>query len=234
MHMGKILFNVSAPPLVPIVDSDDLFPINRIFCVGRNYEDHAKEMGAVVDREAPIYFTKPASAIVLSGGAIPYPPGTKNFHYEMELVVGLDKPAFKVDIDQAMACVFGYACGLDMTRRDLQQHAKDNRYPWDIAKSFENSAIISPLTPVDKFGAVKDQRIWLKRNNEIKQDSHLSAQIWSVAEIISHLSHFYHLDAGDLIYTGTPAGVGGVQVGDVLTGGIDGLSPLMIKINDAQ
>ena len=232
--MGNILFNLPSPPLVPVVHSNDLFPVNRIFCVGRNYEDHAKEMGATVDREAPVYFTKPASAIVLSGGAIPYPPGTKNFHYEMELVIAINRPAFKVDVDHALDSVFGYACGLDMTRRDLQQYAKDRRYPWDIAKAFENSAIITPITPVKEFGDIKDQQIWLKLNNEIKQNSQLSAQIWSVAEIISHLSHFYHLAPGDLIYTGTPAGVGAVKPGDILTGGIDGLSPLVIEIGDAE
>lgn len=232
--MGKILFDLPAPPLVPVAGSGDLFPVNRIFCVGRNYEDHAKEMGAAVDREAPVYFTKPASAIVLSGGAIPYPPGTTNFHYEMELVVAIDKPAFRVGVDRALDSVFGYACGLDMTRRDLQQYAKDRRYPWDIAKAFENSAIITPITPVEEFGAVKDQHIWLKLNNETKQSSHLNAQIWSVEEIISHLSHYYHLTAGDLIYTGTPAGVGAVKSGDIITGGIDGLSSLVIEIGSAE
>lgn len=219
---------------VPVRGDARQYPVNRIFCVGRNYAEHAKEMGAEVDRESPFYFLKPASAITLTGATIPYPPGTSNCHYEMEFVVAIGREAFRVSEANAMDHVFGYACGLDMTRRDLQQIAKDKRQPWDLGKAFEQSAIISALTPAAAFGAIGEQRIQLKQNGVMKQDALLSDLVWSVPEVISHLSRFYHLVPGDLIYTGTPAGVGAIQPGDHLEGSIEGLEMLSLRIGRAE
>jgi fumarylpyruvate hydrolase len=226
-----------APPEtvgVPVAGDEKLYPVGRIFCVGRNYAEHAKEMGHEVDREAPFYFTKPASAIVASGATIAYPPGTENFHHEMEFVVALGGPAFRIAEEDAMDAVFGYACGLDLTRRDLQHAAKEKGRPWDLAKAFEHSAVISPITPAGVFGAIGGQRIHLAVNGETRQDSRLSDLIWSVPALISHLSRYYHLQAGDLIYTGTPAGVGKLVAGDRLEGGIDGLEPITLAIGPAE
>jgi fumarylpyruvate hydrolase len=224
-----------APPpavLVPVAGrlQGKGFPVHRIFCVGRNYADHAKEMGVEVDREAPFYFTKPASAIALSGAATPYPPGTANLHHEMELVVALGAPAFRIAEAEASAAVFGYACGLDMTRRDLQQQAKDKQRPWDLGKAFENSAVIGDILPAAEAGALAGKRISLKVNGAVRQDARLDDMVWSVPELISHLSRFYQLQAGDLIYTGTPAGVGQVSAGDQLEGEIEGLPSLRLSI----
>ena len=227
----NLLFPPAAVTTVPVLGEAGLFPVNRIFCVGRNYVEHAKEMGGEVDREAPFYFLKFASAIVLSGATIPYPPGTKNCHYEMEFVVAISAPAFRIAAADAMSIVYGYATGLDMTRRDLQAQAKEKGRPWDLAKSFEQSAIISPITRADAFGVIGDQRICMQQNGVMKQDALLSDMVWSVPDLISHLSRYSHLAAGDLIYTGTPAGVGAVQPGDTLRGEIAGLAPLTIQFS---
>lgn len=225
-----------APPVVtvPVLGESKLFPVNRIFCVGRNYAEHAKEMGHEVDREAPFYFLKPAGAIVHTGATVPYAPGTTNLHYEMEFVVAIGAPAFRISQQAAMSVVLGYATGLDMTRRDLQQTAKDKGRPWDLGKAFEQSAVISPITRAAGFSVIGPQRIWLSQNGKMKQDARLSDLVWSVAELISHLSGYYHLAPGDLIYTGTPAGVGAVKPGDVLEGGIDGLSGLTLTIDQPE
>ncbi len=226
-----------APPKVhsvPIQGEDFAFPVNRIFCVGRNYAAHAAEMGGTVDREAPWYFTKSAQAVCQSGETVPYPAGTADFHYEMELVVAIGKPAFRVDTGRALDAVYGYACGLDMTRRDRQQDGKDARRPWSLGKDFENSAVIAAINPVAQFGAVTSQRISLSVNGAIKQDAQLSDMVWSVPEIISHLSHYYHLGAGDLIMAGTPAGVGPVVSGDMICGGISGLCDVTLTIGPAE
>jgi fumarylpyruvate hydrolase len=228
------LFDLPPVPLVPIVGADGAYPVGRIFCVGRNYEAHAQEMGFAADREAPIYFTKTPSAIVLAGGTIPYAPGTANLHYEMELVVAIGASAFRVAPEAAMAVVYGYAGGLDMTRRDLQAAARDKGYPWDLGKDFEQAAVIAPITPVAAFGAIGDQRITLSVDGERRQDATLAEFIWSVPELIAHLSQFYHLRPGDLIYTGTPSGVGPVKPGNVLRGTIDGLSALTVTIGEAE
>ncbi|ATN35486.1 fumarylacetoacetase [Rhizobium sp. ACO-34A] len=228
------LFEIPATPLVPVRGEAGGYPVHRIFCVGRNYAAHAAEMGVEVDREEPFYFTKPASAITPTGSTIPYPPGTENFHYEMELVIAIGAPAFRVSVEEAPKAVYGYACGLDMTRRDLQQASRVKQRPWDFGKAFERSAIISDITRARDFPAIGEQRIWLKVGDEVKQDSHLSDMVWSVPEIVSHLSRFYHLAPGDLIYTGTPAGVGPVVAGDVITGGIDGLRDLALTIGPAE
>ncbi|MTJ03829.1 MAG: fumarylacetoacetate hydrolase family protein [Sediminimonas qiaohouensis] len=227
------LFDPPEPPMVPISQGGRGFPVRRIFCVGRNYAAHAAEMGNEVDREAPFYFTKSPSAICDTGRTVPYPPGTIDFHHEMELVVAIGAPAFRVEQDAAMAPVLGYAAGLDMTRRDLQQKGKDARRPWDLGKDFENSAVIGPITPAAQFTPGR-QRIAMMCNGVVRQDARLDDMIWSVPEIVADLSRYYHLDAGDLIYTGTPAGVGPVSPGDVLQGMIEGLAQVELTIGAPQ
>lgn len=228
------LFDIAPVPLVPIKGEAAGYPVRRIFCVGRNYAAHAAEMGFEVDREEPFYFTKPAMAITPSGSTIPYPPGTSNLHHEMELVVAIGKPIFRVGVEQASAAVYGFAAGLDMTRRDLQQAARVKQRPWDLGKAFEQSAVISAITKAEEFGTLGEQRIWLKVGGELKQDARLSEMVWSVPELLSHLSQFYHLGPGDLLYTGTPAGVGPVVAGDRIDGGIDGIEPLALTIGPAE
>jgi fumarylpyruvate hydrolase len=230
----RFLFEPPAQPAIPVQGESALYAVHRIFCVGRNYVEHAKEMGVEPEREAPWYFTKPATAIVLSGNTVPYPPGTQNYHYEMELVVAIGAPAYFAETDQALSAVFGYATGLDMTRRDLQMAERAKSRPWDIGKSFEQSAVIARITKRDQFGDIGPQRITLAVNGETKQYALLSQMIWSVPEIISHLSRFYHLGPGDLIYSGTPAGVGPVKPGDRLTGKIDGLAPVELTIAESD
>jgi fumarylpyruvate hydrolase len=231
---GRYLFPPQPQPVVPIAGDERVYPVHRIFCVGRNYAEHAKEMGIEPEREAPWYFTKPATAIVQSGARIPYPPGTSNYHYEMELVVALGGPAYFVHPENALRAVYGYACGLDMTRRDLQQAERAKSRPWDIGKAFEQSAVIAPIRPREQFGEIGSQRIELMVNGQTRQSGRLSDLIWSVPEIISHLSRYYHLDAGDLVYSGTPAGVGPVNPGDTLVGTIEGLPEVQLTIGDAE
>lgn len=234
MQNPSALFDIPATPLVSVEGSGSGFPVHRIFCVGRNYVAHAQEMGNEVDREAPFYFTKPASAIVLSGATIAYPPGTKDCHHEVELVVAMGKPAFRVPVEEALGCVYGYAVGIDLTRRDLQQAAKDKQRPWDLGKAFENSAMIGALTPAERFGAPAGQAIRLSINGTMRQEATLRELVWSVPEIISHLSRYYHLLPGDLIYTGTPAGVGPIAEGDLIECSIEGLSPFSVTIGPAE
>lgn len=231
--MSQLLFQIPAPPSIAVLGESMRYPVYRVFCVGRNYAAHAAEMGVAVDREAPFYFTKSASAVIESGATIPYPPGTKNYHYEMELMVAIGAPAFRISVADAPKVVFGYGCALDMTRRDLQLVAREKQRPWDLGKDFEQSAVIAPLTRASQF-VVADQRIHLSVNGQIKQDQRLSDLIWSVPELISHLSGFYHLRPGDLILTGTPAGVGPVVAGDHITGGIDGLGTVSLTIGAAE
>jgi len=195
-----------------------------------NYAAHAAEMGFEVDRDAPFYFTKTPSAAILSGASVSYPPGTENFHYEMELVLAIGAPVFRASKEQALAAIYAYGCGLDMTRRDLQLASRAKQRPWDLGKDVEQSAVIAPLTKAADFGAVANQRIHLEVNGEVKQDATLEELIWKVDEIVSDLSSFYHLRPGDLILTGTPAGVGPVVAGDVITGGIDGLDPIALTL----
>jgi fumarylpyruvate hydrolase len=224
------LFASPAWPTISVVGETATYPVHRIFCVGRNYAAHAAEMGVEVDREAPFYFTKSALATQASGTTIAYPPGTKNYHFEMELVVAIGAPVFKADLATAAKAVYGYACGLDMTRRDLQLDARAKQRPWDLGKDVEQSAVIAPITRAADFKTIGPQRIHLAVNGETKQDAHLSDLIWKVDEIISHLSGYYHLQPGDIIMTGTPAGVGAVVPGDVITGGIDGLSNVSLTV----
>lgn len=232
--MSNSLFTLPQVPGIPVNGETASYPVGRIFCVGRNYAAHAAEMGVEVDRQTPFYFTKTPSAAVLSGSAVPYPPGTRNFHYEMELVLAIGAPVFRADKASAQAAIYAYGCGLDMTRRDLQLAERAKQRPWDLGKDVENSAVFAPLTRAAGFGAVAGQRIHLAVNGEVKQDATLEELIWKVDEIVSHLSGYYHLRPGDLILTGTPAGVGPVVAGDVITGAIDGLDPVSLTITGAQ
>ncbi|MCB2115150.1 MAG: fumarylacetoacetate hydrolase family protein [Rhodobacteraceae bacterium] len=231
--MSDLLFPPPAPVLAPMRDGKGFVPVNRIFCVGRNYADHAKEMGAEVDREAPFYFTKSNAHLTLSGTTIPYPPGTSDFQHEMEFVVVLGAPGFRVTPEDAPGLILGYAAGLDMTRRDLQGAAKDKRRPWDTGKDFEHAAILGPISPAGEFGRPGPQGITLLLNGEPVQRSTLSEMVWSVPDLIAHLSTLYHLAPGDLIFTGTPAGVGPVNPGDRLRGEVQGLAPLTLTIGGA-
>ncbi len=232
--MRDLLFSLPTVPGIPVRGEAASYPVGRIFCVGRNYAAHAAEMGAEVDRQAPFYFTKTPSAAVLSGARVPYPPGTDNFHHEIELVLAIGAPVFRAGKQQALAAIYAYGCGLDMTRRDLQLAERAKQRPWDLGKDVENSAVFAPLTRAADFGALAGQRIHLAVNGAVKQDATLDEMIWKVDEIISHLSGFYHLRPGDLILTGTPAGVGPVVSGDVITGGIDGLDPISLTLTGAE
>ena len=223
---------VIEPPLraaLP-VDGGGLFPIRRIFCVGRNYAAHAREMGADPDREAPFFFTKPADAVLTKGGDMPYPPGTSDLHHEMEMVVALGRGGADIPENRALDCVYGYAAGLDMTRRDLQAQAKREGKPWDMAKGFDLSAPIGLLTPASRIGHPAKGRIVLAVNGKIRQESDLSRMIWSVPEMIGFLSRLVVLAPGDLIFSGTPDGVAAVQRGDVLEGSIEGVGLVKTRI----
>lgn len=230
--MSALLFDAPELPVVAVRGETAAFPVRRVFCVGRNYAAHAAEMGHEVDREKPFYFTKSVFAVTPSGATIAYPPGTEDFHYELELVLAIGKPVFKADKDEAMAAIYGYACGLDMTRRDLQISERVKQRPWDLGKDVENSAVVAPITRAGEMGEIGPQRIRLEVNGEVRQDAHLSDMVWTAEEIVSHLSGFYHLEPGDLIMTGTPAGVGPVVAGDRLVGQIDGLEDIALQIGD--
>ena len=229
--MTEFLFPLPAPAAAAVRGRAARFPIHRIFCVGRNYEAHAKEMGVAADREAPFYFTKTPAHVVPSGGTIDYPPGTNNYHYEMELVAALGKGGVRIAEADALGHVFGYACGLDMTRRDLQAVAKEKQRPWDIAKDVEQSAVLGEIAPASEAGHIARGRIELRVNGATKQSADVSELIHSVAAVIAHLSQYYHLQAGDLIYTGTPEGVGKVQPGDRLEGSIEGVGTIAVQVN---
>ena len=232
--MSQLVF--AAPPVVtaPVRGRPEQVPIRRIFCVGRNYEAHAREMGVAVDREAPFYFTKAAEHYVPSGSTVPYPPGTNNYHHELELVVVIGAAAFRVPADRALSGVFGYACGLDMTRRDLQSAAREQRRPWDLGKDVEQSAVLSDIVPAAEIGHPAAGLIELRVNGEVKQSADISQLIHKVPEIIAHLSTFYHLHPGDLIYTGTPEGVGPVAPGDALAGRIAEVGTITLTIGPAE
>ena len=232
--MTDFVFPANQPKAIPVAGGDADFPVNRIFCVGRNYAAHAEEMGVEVDREAPFYFTKSAHAYQPSGSKIPYPPGTENYHYEVELVVMIGAPAYLVDVASAWDSVYGYACGLDMTRRDLQLVARSKGRPWDLGKDFEQSAVIGPITKAEDFGSVAEQDIRLLVNGQTKQEAKLSELVWRVDELISDLSKFYHLQPGDVIMTGTPAGVGPVVPGDLIVGTVEGLGPVSLELGPAD
>lgn len=222
---------------IPVANSELLFPVHRIYCVGRNYVEHAKEMGWT-GREAPFFFMKPADAVlpVAYGqtGEMPYPGMTNNLHYEVELVVAIGKGGKNISVEAAAGHVWGYAVGLDMTRRDLQAESKDQGRPWDTAKGFDFSAPISPLHPIADTGWIEQGNIHLDVNGVQKQDSDIKKLIWNVAEVISTLSTFYELQEGDLIYSGTPEGVGPVKIGDLMEASIEGLGDLKVRMAEAD
>lgn len=220
---------------LPVAGSDLRFPVRRVFCVGRNYADHAREMGALEQaegREPPFFFTKPGDAVVGGEGElrVAYPPLTGNLHHEVEMVVALGGGGANVAVDAALGLIYGYAVGLDLTRRDIQAAAKAKGHPWDMGKGFDQSAVAGAISPVAVSGHPMAGRIWLKVNGELRQDGNLSAMMWKVADIIANLSTMVRLEAGDLIYTGTPAGVGPIVPGDVLEGGVDGVGSLFARI----
>lgn len=227
------VFDAPVQPAVAVVGSDAAFPVHRIYCVGRNYVDHAREMGHT-GREAPFFFMKPADAIlpVAAGatGELPYPAQTQDFQHEMELVVAIGKGGRDIGVADAMAHVWGYALGLDMTRRDLQGEAKKLGRPWDTGKAFEHSAPIGPITPAAQAGDIAHAAISLQVNGQVRQHSTIDMLIWNVAETIADLSKYFTLQPGDLIYSGTPAGVAAVQRGDELVGSISGLGELRVKV----
>jgi fumarylpyruvate hydrolase len=225
-------FDLPPRPLAPVAGSDAAFPVRRIFCIGRNYAAHAREMG-MDEREAPFFFTKWADDLVPGGGTIPYPPQTQNLHYEAELVVAIGREGAAVPADKALDLVFGYAAGLDMTRRDLQFEARDKGRPWDTGKNFAFSAPLGPIRPVAE-GHVSKGPIRLAVNGVVKQDGDVADLIWSCAETIAYVSRFERLLPGDLIYTGTPAGVGAVKSGDGLEVTIEGLAPLRVTIGERE
>ena len=227
---------VIAPPeqaSVAVTGSDQRFPVHRIYCVGRNYAEHAREMGSS-GREAPFFFMKPADAVLPAAGTgttvMPYPTLTGDLHHEIELVAALGRGGRDIPVAEAAAHIWGFAVGLDMTRRDLQADAKKLGRPWCIAKGFDASAPIAPITPVADAGDVAGASIWLKVNGEPRQSGRIDQMIWNLAEIVSHLSRAWALQPGDLIFTGTPAGVGPVARGDVLEGGVTGLAPLHVRV----
>ncbi len=228
--MSEYLFDPSPIPSLPALGETGRYPVARIFCVGRNYEDHAREMGQVVDREKPFYFSKSATTLRQHGETIPYPPGTSNYHFEVELVVALGAPAFKTTKEAALEAVYGYAVGLDMTRRDLQLSERAKQRPWTLGKDVEASAPVSAIAPAARIGHLTHAAITLRQNKALKQNSDISQLVWSVPEIIAHLSGFYRLMPGDLIFTGTPAGVGPVEPGDVLECAIEHVGVLTTAI----
>jgi fumarylpyruvate hydrolase len=216
-------------PVLPVAESNKAYPVGRIYCVGRNYAEHAREMGHDPDREPPFFFMKPADAIVQNGATLPFPQMTRDLHHEIEMVVAIGKGGADIPEGKALEHVFGYGVGLDMTRRDLQGEAKKMGRPWEMGKAFDNSAPCTVLKPVSMAGHPAKGAIWLKVNGETKQKGDIAEMIWNVPEMISYLSGLITLRAGDLIYSGTPAGVGPVQRGDQLEGHVDGVGDLTIR-----
>ncbi|MDB5622669.1 MAG: uncharacterized protein JWR39_1232 [Devosia sp.] len=226
----NFVFTPQPTPTLPVAGSDALFPVHRIYCVGRNFAEHAVEMGHDPDREPPFFFQKNPDTLLLSGEEFPYPSQTSDVHHEIELVVALHKGGTNIPLDSAMDHVFGYAVGLDMTRRDLQGEAKKAGRPWETGKSFEWSAPCTPLVPASQIGHPNSGAIWCKVNGEQRQSGDLNQMIWKVQEMISYLSGLFELKAGDLIYAGTPAGVGAVVRGDEIHGGVDGVGEIRVRV----
>jgi fumarylpyruvate hydrolase len=224
---------VFAPPAtvsVGVVGESARYPVRRIYCVGRNYAEHAREMGHDPDRELPFFFQKNPDNLVLDNKDFPYPTMTSNLHHEIELVVAMGQGGRDIQAANALAHVYGYALGIDMTRRDLQNEAKKTGRPWEIGKAFEHSAPMTDITPAAKSGHLSKGAIWLKVNGEVRQQSDLTQLIWNIPEIIAHLSAIFELRAGDLIMTGTPAGVAAVKPGDVMEGFCEGVGTIITKV----
>ena len=228
--MSEFVFPPPATPSVAVAGSSARFPVRRVFCVGRNYAAHAREMGNDPTREPPFFFMKPADAVVPAEGVIPYPPLTDNLHHEVELVVALAVGGSRVAPEEALSLVWGYGVGLDLTRRDLQDVAKKMSRPWDWGKAFDASAPCAALRPVSEVGHPSAGRVWLEVNGELRQQGDLNELIWPVADVISHVSQSVALQPGDLIYTGTPAGVGALQPGDRVSGGVEGVGTFAFEI----
>lgn len=230
------LFNPVATVGLPVANSTDLYPVRRVYCVGRNYAAHAREMGFDPDREPPFFFCKPndpESIVPVPAGqtvTLPYPSETSNYHYEIELVVAIGKGGKNIKVAQAAKHIFGYAVGLDMTRRDLQMKMREMGRPWEIGKAFDYSAPVGTLHPVHMTGEINEGQIELQVNGETRQRSDLTHLIWSVSEVIANLSTLFELQPGDLIFTGTPEGVGAVKQGEVMTANAAGLTPITVKI----
>jgi fumarylpyruvate hydrolase len=224
------VFTAQETPSVAVAGTTDVFPVHRIYCVGQNYANHAREMGANPEREAPFFFSKPADAVCAEGTRLPFPLATENLHHEIELVIAIGKKGTNILTEEALDYVFGYAVGLDLTRRDLQSEAKKKGRPWSTAKGFDNSAPCSVVHSVSEVGHFEHGKITLSINGELRQQGDISDMIWSVAEVVSSLSGFFELCPGDLIYTGTPAGVGPLKKGDKLEGEVENLAKLNITI----
>ena len=235
MTQTPYLWNPPPVPSLAVRGRNERFPIQRLFFVGRNYHAHAVEMGRPVDKsvEVPFYFTKSPSSLVESGATVAYPPGTKNYQYEMELVVAIGGPGFRVAEADASKLIYGYACGLDMTRRDLQLVAREKGRPWDLGKDVEASSVVSEIVPMP--GVVLDKgELVMSVNGSVKQKSDLSKLIWNIPELIADLSKYYHLQPGDLIFTGTPEGVGPLQPGDRIDGRVEGVGAIALTVGPAE
>lgn len=227
----QYLWNPPPVPSLPVRGRTERLPVNRIFCVGRNYHAHAVEMGRPVDKsvERAFYFTKSPQTLVASGSTVPYPPETKDYHYEMELVLVVGKAGFRVPAERAHEVIYGYACGLDMTRRDLQLAARDKGRPWDLGKDIEHGSVCSEVVPMQGV-VIEGGEIALEVNGQVRQKSDVSKLIWNIREIVADLSLYYHLQPGDLIYTGTPEGVGAVVPGDRLAGRVEGIAAVALTV----
>ena len=223
------VFPPAAQVVLPVVGGDAVFPVRRVYCVGQNYSEHVTEMGGDT-RQPPFFFSKPADALVPGGGDVAYPPMTDKLQHEVELVVALARGGANISPDQALGCVFGYAIGFDMTRRDLQAQAKGKGQPWDMSKGYDQSGPISAVSPVKEGGHPVNGAIWLKVNGELRQSGNIAQMTWKVAEVIANLSSYVCLASGDLIFTGTPAGVSTVVRGDVLEGAVEGIGELRIRL----
>ncbi len=229
----KFVFAPEAIPSIPVSGVDASFPVRRIYCVGQNYGDHVREMGGDPKKNPPVFFSKPANAIVTENKDVAFPSATENLHYEVELVVALSAGGKDIATSDALECVYGYAVGIDFTRRDLQAAAKKGGKPWDTAKGFDESAPVSAITPLNGEHPAQG-RIWLQVNGETRQDADLNDMIWSIAEIIAELSSFYTLKPGDIIFTGTPAGVSAVHPGDHIKAGIDKVGEIEFDLIEAR
>lgn len=227
--MTDLIIPAPKQTTIPIIDTNKQFPVRRVYCIGRNYADHVVEMGVDPSKEEPLFFQKNSDNVDTSG-TFPYPSETKDVHYEVELVVALQSGESNITIEDSHKHIYGFAIGLDMTRRDLQSQAKKGGKPWEIGKAFEHSAPMGVITPFQKIGMMETGNISLEVNGVIKQQGDLNMMIWKIPRMISHLSRFYHLRAGDLIMTGTPAGVGSVTKGDLLVAKIQGLTTLEVKV----
>jgi fumarylpyruvate hydrolase len=232
MDAGSCVITPPSRASLPVAGTSQIFPVRRIYCVGRNYVAHVREMGGDESRDPPIFFQKPSDSIVPDGSSISYPPMTSNYHYELELVVAIKKGGRDIPVEDALDHIYGYGVGLDMTRRDVQMDLGKSGLPWEAGKAFDESCPCGPLHPVEQVGHISEGSIRLTVDGEVKQDSDLRLMIWKVPEIIANLSKYFMLQPGDIILTGTPAGVGAVVPGNELVGSIDKLGTLTVRISD--